>query len=125
RIDLEAREIDGGHLVLPRQHFRQFVFFDETELDEVVSDPRAALLLLLEGARELLARDKPLTDEEIADSLDGDDGCCHCAGGGRGREGLERGTVGGAGALGTDAAPRCPRDARGARAVRRRSVSEE
>ena len=39
---------------------------DEAELDQVVADARAVLLLLLERLVELLSGDQPLTEEEVA-----------------------------------------------------------
>src|SRR5688500_14495561 len=68
-IDLELRQVDGRHAELPRQHARDLGLLDEAELDEVVADARAVLLLLQQRAVELLARDEPLTHEEVTDPL--------------------------------------------------------
>ena len=48
RIDLESREIDGRHLVLLGQHLGELDLRNEAELDQVVADARAVLLLLLQ-----------------------------------------------------------------------------
>ena len=71
RIDLELREVDRRHAVLPRQHLGELGLLDEAELDQVVADARAVLLLLLERLVELLARDEPLADEEITEAHTG------------------------------------------------------
>ena len=60
--------------------FVSSVSCDEAELDEVVADPRAVLLLLLERLLQLLARDEPLADEEVTDSFGGGGWCGHVAG---------------------------------------------
>ena len=95
RIDLEAREIHGRHLVLPREDLRELGLLDEAELDEVVADARAVLLLLLERLFELLARDEPLAHEEIAESFWGGDRSGH-------EEGVGGGWCGGAAAAPTE-----------------------
>ena len=48
---------------------RELDLVDEAELDEVVADARAAGFLLLKRAVQLLARDEPLADEEIANAF--------------------------------------------------------
>ncbi len=69
RIDLEVREVDSGHPVLPREHARELDLVDEAELHEVVADAHAGGFLFLKRAVQLLARDQPLTHEEITDAL--------------------------------------------------------
>ena len=86
RVDLELRQVDRRHLVLPRQHLRELGLLDEAELDEVVADAGAVLLLLLERLVELLARDEPLADEEIAKAFGAGGWCGHWGAEGR-REG--------------------------------------
>src|SRR3712207_1383103 len=71
-VELELGEVDGGHLVLPRQHLGELGLLDETELHQVVAEPGAAVLLLPEGLLELVPRDHALGDEELADALDRD-----------------------------------------------------
>jgi hypothetical protein len=92
RVDLEARQVDGGQAVLPGERLGELDLGDEAELDQTVAQAPAGLLLLREGARELLARDEPLADEELAQALavggEGDGGCGH--GGGR-RDGRREG----------------------------------
>ena len=50
RIDLEPRQVDGRHAMLPRDELRELGLLDEAELHEVVAEARAALLLLLQRA---------------------------------------------------------------------------
>ena len=69
RIDLESREVDRRHLVLLGQHLGQLDFLDEAELDQVVADAGAVLLLLLKRLGKLLRGDQPLAKEEITDAL--------------------------------------------------------
>src|SRR3712207_1336206 len=74
RVELELRQVDGGHLVLPRQHLGELGLLDEAELYQVVAEARAAVLLLPEGLLELVSRDHALGDEKLADALDRDRG---------------------------------------------------
>jgi len=67
--DLEVREVDGGHAELPGQHACELDFIDVAELHEVVAHPHSGGLLLLERAIQRLARDEPLSHEEITDAL--------------------------------------------------------
>ena len=68
-VDFEVREVDGGHTELPGQHARELDLVDVAELDEVVADPHSGGLLLLQRAIQRLARDEPLSHEEITDAL--------------------------------------------------------
>ena len=76
-IDLEPREVDGRHPVLPGEQLGQLVFIEEAKLHQAVAEPHAALRLLLEGARELLLGDEPLAEEQLADSVLGRYRSCH------------------------------------------------
>src|SRR5438045_444915 len=68
RIDLELGQVDGGHLVLPREHPGEVGLLYETELDQVVANARAVVSLLLESLIELFLSDQPFSQKQIADS---------------------------------------------------------
>jgi hypothetical protein len=76
-VDLEPGEVDRGHLELAREDLRELGLLNEAELDEVVADAGAALLLLLDCLIELLARDELLAHEEIAESFGSGDRSGH------------------------------------------------
>ena len=67
RIDLEFRQVDGRHLVLPREHPGEVGLFYITELDQVVANARAVVSLLLESLVELFLCDQPFSQKQIAD----------------------------------------------------------
>ena len=69
RIDLEVREVDGGHPELAREHARELDLVDEAELHEVVADAHAAGFLFLKRPVHCLARDEPLAHEEITETF--------------------------------------------------------
>src|SRR5262245_44758293 len=62
-VDLEPREVDRGHPVLTGDQTGELVLVDVAELHEAVTEPHAALRLLLERTRELLFGDEPFPDE--------------------------------------------------------------
>ena len=68
RIDLEFRQVDGGHLVLAREHPGEVGFLDVTELDQVIADTRAVVSLLGKSLIELVLCDQPFSQKQIADS---------------------------------------------------------
>ena len=55
--------------MLSRDDLRELVLVDVAQLDETVSEPVAALCLLLQRPRELLFRDESFADEGFADSV--------------------------------------------------------
>ena len=68
RIDLELRQVDRGHLVLPREHPGEVGLLYVTELDQVVADAGAVLSLLLKSLIELILGDQALSQKQIAQS---------------------------------------------------------
>src|SRR2546423_1447684 len=68
RIDLKLGQVDGGHLVLAREHPGEVGFLHETKLDQVVANARAVVSLLLESLIELFLCDQPFSQKQIADS---------------------------------------------------------
>ncbi len=69
-VDLELREVDGRHPVLPGQHLRHLDFLDVPELDEVVVDGAAVLLLLTLGRGKLVTRDLAVPDKSISEAIE-------------------------------------------------------
>ena len=80
-VDLELREIDRRHLVLPGERLGELDLLDEAELDEVVPYARPVLALFLKRLVELHPGDEPLVEEEITNAfaLLGDDRGSHVA----------------------------------------------
>ena len=65
-IDLDLREVDGGHAVLLGEDAGDVLFFDEPELDEVQAELAAVGLLIFQGLLELLRSEKPGLDQHLA-----------------------------------------------------------
>src|SRR4029079_16667794 len=61
RIDLELRQVDGGHFVLAREHPGEVGFLNVTELDQVIANARAVVSLLLKSLVELILGDQPFS----------------------------------------------------------------
>jgi len=75
-IDLKFREVDGGHLVLTREHPGEIGFLDETKLDQVVANASAVVSLLLESLIELILGDQPFSQQQIANPWRFSGRCC-------------------------------------------------
>ena len=64
--EVGLRQIDECNVELSREEVEQLVLFDVAKLDQDLAEPQAALLLRLEGERQLLGCQQPVLDEEFA-----------------------------------------------------------
>ncbi len=67
RVDLEARQIDRRHPVLPGQHLADLGLLDKTQFYQGVTQAHPGVFLFQERLFQLLLGDQPLADEDLTE----------------------------------------------------------
>src|SRR5881394_1470137 len=71
-VDLEPRQVDGRHPVLPGQHLADLGFLDKAKFYQGIAQAHPGVLLLQEGLPELLQSDETFPNQDLAELVLGD-----------------------------------------------------